>query len=547
MSDLNPKLLNELSVLISRSLDGTITRIEIDHIEEILNSGAGYRQYYRAYLSLYNDLETILAPEKQELPVDAHQDSVLNSDFWKEMSEYENTAPAIELPEEEPQQELIHKVVHEKQSHHISKFSIATFIVSAAAVLFFVLFFRIVPVPPGSVDVATLADQINAQWAPSSNRPEIGDRLWTDDGLRDLQKGIVKIRYDDGVDVLIEGPAVFQVELQGIYVEYGRLYSCVSETGIGFVVKTPTSKFIDQGTEFGVQADVNGSSELHVMKGKVQLFSGAKGKTKADQTVTEDHAVRYDANRDTVRSIPVEKRVFARQINSQTGLIWRDREYGDAPAAKVENKDTLLTEVPGAKYQLEGFDAGLGNKLVVTVSSEARYSTPSTIAEITYRGVPLTKAIELYDTSKQFQYSSIWYLDTPPSSGDIVVKFSGAVNGIAISAFALSGVAEGAPYTVASNNGRSVEINAMPGGIAVAAYISNDDQKTAHALMPMTEILGKNSGSSHSAAGYEEITTYGIRTYGFTGGGDRPVTVSAVFAPSQPKASGSVPESSGGM
>ena len=60
----------------------------------------------------------------------------------------------------------------------------------------------------------------------------------------------VKIQYDNGVDILIEGAAAFELERSGIYLEYGRLFSRVTKLGTGFRVDTPISQFADMETEF---------------------------------------------------------------------------------------------------------------------------------------------------------------------------------------------------------------------------------------------------------------------------------------------------------
>jgi hypothetical protein len=91
------------------------------------------------------------------------------------------------------------------------------------------------------------------------------------------------------------------------------------------MVETPTSQFIDHGTEFGVLADADGSSELHVIKGKVQLFASSKGSTRIGQMVSEDKAVKFNVNSNQIKVIPVKRETFARQIDVKTGVVWREQ------------------------------------------------------------------------------------------------------------------------------------------------------------------------------------------------------------------------------
>lgn len=344
-------------ILVFKYLDQNISAAENEELKKRLQEDECSRDLFVALLIqfqqiresvkennanfdlLYNPSETQIMSEMEAFEV---EDCNL---ALRCMAQEEKKSPAIEIPHEPMQRELIQKVIyppHEKAK--ISKFSIFTLIVSVAAVLFFILFIKYVPETQYSVDVATLADQMNVHWAPSETGLKTGSRLWTNAGPLDLKSGIVKLRYDDGVDVVIEGPAFFEIERLGIYLEYGRLYSQVSEAGLGFTVTTPTSQFIDHGTEFGVQADVNGSSELHVIKGKVQLFAGLKGKNKTGQMITKNHAVRYNANREQIRAIPMENCAFARNINSDTGIIWRGQmEIGLADI--VSGGNGLMTTV----------------------------------------------------------------------------------------------------------------------------------------------------------------------------------------------------------
>jgi len=79
------------------------------------------------------------------------------------------------------------------------------------------------------------------------------------------------------------------------------------------------------GTEFGVQADIDGSTELHVTKGKVQLFAGSGGQNKTSQMVTEDNAARFDANSGRLQSLPIQQQIFVRRIDSKTDFIWNGK------------------------------------------------------------------------------------------------------------------------------------------------------------------------------------------------------------------------------
>lgn len=382
MNDDNKQIV--LAELIQKELDGLLTDQEFSSLQKILSNDTEAMSYYvRTMLSIsafsansiVPSIESITIPEK-----DMHSD-VLSEDMWKALAEYEKTAPEIEVPEEKPSRELIQKVVYPpREERKVSKFRVFTLMISSAAILFFVLFLRFAPEKPYTKEVATLVDQMNVQWADSTVNFKNGDRLWTNQMPVGLDKGIVKIQYDDGVDVLIEGPAKFVVERSGIYVEYGRLFSRVSASGLGFLLETPTARVVDQGTEFGVQADVNGSAELHVIKGKVQLFAGSGTNAKSSQIVTENEAVRYNANTGKTKAVTMTSNAFVRSIDSRTKTIWRG-----------ENLELAGIVAGGNGFQDSASFMGLnpaGGEFVTSIVGDARASKKA------YHLVPGSKFID---------------------------------------------------------------------------------------------------------------------------------------------------------
>ncbi len=267
-----------------------------------------------------------------------------------QLAEWEVTSPAVEIPEEERGEETDPVIRPARKKRPVSKFQIFTLIMSAAAMIFFALFIKLAPKPLPSVEVATLVDQMDVQWGDPAIDLENGERLLSNDYSLNLKKGLINIAYDQGVTVVVEGPALFEIERSGIYLEYGRLYSHVSETGTGFTVNTSTSQFVDMGTEFGVKAEIDGSSELHVTKGKVQLFAGVSGKSRISRMVTENKAVRYNAKSGLLNDIRIKKNVFVRKINSEFNQIW----MGPSPYERA-----VLKTGPSYYWRFDGDQQGL--------------------------------------------------------------------------------------------------------------------------------------------------------------------------------------------
>ena len=364
------EILHQIEELLSLALEREITEEQIQILNSLIKNKPARLRYVVRYLQTNSALKLsnkVANMGESWITNDSIPDLLTESLML--LAEEEKVAPAIEIPKEEPKKELIQKVVYPpREKRKISKISIFSLVMSAAAVLFVVIFVNVVPEKEYSVAVATLVDQVDTRWIESVVDLETGSRLWTDEAPLRLDKGIAKIQYDNGVHVLIEGPAVFGIDRSGIYLQYGLLYSRVSEAGKGFSIETPTSRFIDLGTEFGVQADINGSTELHVVKGEVQFFAGSNGNSRTGQLITENQALRYDASQGRVKTIPVKKTTFIRNIDSKTTTTWRGERKIDL--ADIVSGGNGLTKIrqqrsiwpgtgdvivgPGKKENMEG-------------------------------------------------------------------------------------------------------------------------------------------------------------------------------------------------
>ncbi len=311
------ELMIKVANLLSLAREGTIRDDQLKLLKTILKENKAARSAYFQIVNLEISLQKMGRSSTSSL------DSAYDEHTWEALKYYEQIAPALEVSDKDSQQELIQNIVHPKVSRKISKFNIVSIIASAAAILLLVLFVKFIPEKQYSVEVASLIDQFNVKWADTRMDLESGCRLWTNEPPYILEKGIVSIFYDEGVEVLIEGPAKFEIERSGLFLEYGRLFSHVTESGLGFSVQTPTCQFLDLGTEFGVKSDIDGSSELHVIKGKIQLFAGNKSSPKISQILEKNTAVRFDAVKGRANAIAIKKTAFVRKISSESRLVWR--------------------------------------------------------------------------------------------------------------------------------------------------------------------------------------------------------------------------------
>ena len=330
MMDQSQKKYAELRLLICQSEEGSISLEGMQRLNNILLNDPQARQYYREYIhtnvilkSLYTTGKSSFNEPQEYTPGQDYMD------IFCELAHYEKTAPEIEIPKEKPQRELIQKVVYPpREKRKVSKFNIIFLAMNAAAILFIVLFIKLAP-PKSGVEVATLTDSINAKWADTSDPVQRGTRLYNNKAPLLLREGIIELKFDNKAQVIIEGPAEFQIlDDDMIKLNYGQLYSLVPPEAYGFQVSTQHAKIIDLGTEFGIQEKISGDTEVYVLKGKVNLISNVLSK-KINVDLLAGSARWLNAATGELKEIQCEDYLFVRQIDSDTNVIWRGQRTID--------------------------------------------------------------------------------------------------------------------------------------------------------------------------------------------------------------------------
>jgi hypothetical protein len=115
---------------------------------------------------------------------------------------------------------------------------------------------------------ATVAQTIDVAWGTGSFHKS--DRVGGGDTL-ELQQGIVRLEFDSGVRVTLQGPATFElVTLEHTILTSGLLTASVPPRAEGFRVDTPHVEVTDLGTAFGIRID-DGTSKVSVFDGEVDV------------------------------------------------------------------------------------------------------------------------------------------------------------------------------------------------------------------------------------------------------------------------------------
>lgn len=143
--------------------------------------------------------------------------------------------------------------------------------------------------------VAKLAAQHDARWQATTGTtaPGLGDGLHPGQRLT-LTEGLAEIMTARGTRLLLEAPCEveFTEDNNALQLVSGQLFASVPPQATGFTVQTPTARIIDIGTEFGVEADEEGTTRLQVYDGEVRAAPiGADGEVGEYASLTTNQAV----------------------------------------------------------------------------------------------------------------------------------------------------------------------------------------------------------------------------------------------------------------
>jgi len=254
----------------------------------------------------------------------SNKDGYCEAAFWNALLQHEKNAETMVLPAKQQPRELITDVRRRKAMLKAEPPKIpAGLWVSLGALAALLLMITYVLFNPRIAEpVATLIDSYQACWRSKSL--EIGDQLAnTQEPIR-LLSGCAKLQFDNGAEVILEGPVEFQlIGVEQMRVSEGKLTAIVPTTASGFRVDMPTMSVIDLGTEFSVKADDDGLSEIHLFRGKASLQIGEIGKRKDSHILTGGQARSVNPRTGQIEVVSLAEGDFVRRFDSEKGFVWR--------------------------------------------------------------------------------------------------------------------------------------------------------------------------------------------------------------------------------
>lgn len=154
----------------------------------------------------------------------------------------------------------------------------------------------------------------------------VGDRLAAD--TIELKSGLLRLQFDDGVEVTLQGPAKYElISLGRTRLHFGLFSATVPPGAEGFQVDTPTAEVVDLGTVFGVEVDRDGTAEVLVFDGEVEVQRDGQNEK---LSIKEGQAVRV-GKATSVESIEFDETPYEKVWPIASGIAGSSGAFRFAP------------------------------------------------------------------------------------------------------------------------------------------------------------------------------------------------------------------------
>jgi ferric-dicitrate binding protein FerR (iron transport regulator) len=166
--------------------------------------------------------------------------------------------------------------------------------------------------------IAQIVHQSGARWV---RQRQDGTKVGA--GLLQLEVGLARLKFANGVSVTLQGPAEFEiVSGDQARLHSGILTAHVPESAIGFRIETPALQVVDLGTDFGVTVGNDGLTNVSVFEGEVEVNSQAEksGHVPA-QRIVEGQTIRAARLSSTIETVDFETDPFERAWPINSGVL----------------------------------------------------------------------------------------------------------------------------------------------------------------------------------------------------------------------------------
>ena len=142
-------------------------------------------------------------------------------------------------------------------------------------------------------------------------------------GRFELSRGVARLDFSSGARLTIEGPAQVEViDEMEVILHLGVVTATIPESAIGFIVDTPAAHVVDLGTSFGVSVSEDGSTNVCVFDGEVEVSSRDGSETgDTAHLLREGEAVRADGEKSSIDSVAYDSSRFEKAWPVNSGVL----------------------------------------------------------------------------------------------------------------------------------------------------------------------------------------------------------------------------------
>ncbi|MCH2209471.1 MAG: FecR domain-containing protein [Lentisphaerales bacterium] len=311
----------KLKKLISAILDDTLTEEQAKELDDTLQSSPEAREKYRRMVDIHFTLN--------------------------EISENKEIVEFSDLPSPE-------KFPEEFRSTRKQLFFFQA-LAACMAIAFTVAFFNtkevikeveVVKTVKAKTPLATVASiSENIKW--KSTAKEEGATIYEEELI--LEEGEVTLTYKHGAEIKIQGPAHYSLKsLELAELSYGQLAAKVPEAAQGFTVEAPKAAIVDLGTEFAVNVNKQGQSQVYVYEGEVSSsLLNDDGTTLMNASLYDEEGMIIDAEKQTVS-----------ELTESLNFIRVDPKSGSQLQVSQEYIKAVKAASPLAYWRFENLDQG---------------------------------------------------------------------------------------------------------------------------------------------------------------------------------------------
>ncbi|CAN5136806.1 hypothetical protein BH11PLA2_BH11PLA2_23030 [soil metagenome] len=182
------------------------------------------------------------------------------------------------------------------------------------------------------IDLATVVQVEQLQWAGEGPAPVVGSIIAA--GPFRMISGRMTLILFNGVSLTVEGPAELDLlAVNRLICNFGKIRVRVPRGAQGFTVLTERYEVVDMGTEFAVNREPGGKSQVMVFEGDAAVsLIGAKGQSVHGALLEKFQSVEVDSS-DRIRTVTPAPDTFATLGKFVPAILELPPEYSAAVKA----------------------------------------------------------------------------------------------------------------------------------------------------------------------------------------------------------------------